>query len=49
MGSRGGVVGKTGVVGSKKRGEASGVLMRRGVEVFHQRGDMLGAGAVDIE
>ena len=49
VGSGGGVVGKTGVVGGKERGEATGVLMRGGVEVFHNRGDMLGAGAVDIE
>ena len=49
VGSGGGVVGKTGVIGGKERGEASGVLMRGGVEVFHKRGDMLGAGAVDVE
>ena len=49
VGSRGGVVGKTGIVGGKERGKASGVLMRRRVEVFHKRGDMLGAGTVDVE
>ena len=49
MGTRGGVVGKTGVIGGKKRGETSGILMRSGVEVFDKRGDMLGAGAIDVE
>lgn len=49
VGSRGGVIGKMGIVGGKERGKANEVLMRRRVEVFHKRGDMLGAGAVDVE
>lgn len=49
VGSGGGVVGETGVVRGEERGKASRVLMRGGVEVFHKGGDMLGAGAVDVE
>ena len=49
MGSGGRVVGKTGVIRGKERGEATGVSMRSGVDVFHKSGDMIGAGAVDVE